>query len=118
MAKQLKVGIIGLGGIAHTHVPGWKASAYAELVAGSDVTPTVFPSWREKHGLEKFYENPLDLIHDRHIDIIDICSPNRYHTEQVVAALEAGKHVICEKPLAPTPQEIRQMIAREALASC
>jgi predicted dehydrogenase len=66
--------------------------------------------------VDKFYENPLDLIRDRHIDIIDICSPNRYHTEQVVGALEAGKHVICEKPLAPAPAEIRQMIAARGRA--
>ncbi|HMN29393.1 MAG TPA: Gfo/Idh/MocA family oxidoreductase, partial [Caldilineaceae bacterium] len=50
-------------------------------------------------------------INDPDLDIIDVCTPNMYHTELVVAALEAGKHVICEKPLAPTPDEIRRMIA-------
>jgi predicted dehydrogenase len=54
--------------------------------------------------------DPADLINDPDIDIIDICSPNMYHTEQAVAALLAGKHVICEKPLAPTPDDIRKMI--------
>ena len=111
MAQKLKVGIIGLGGIAHTHVPGWTGSPYTELVAGSDVNPVVFPTWREKYGVSRFYENPDDLINDPEIDIIDICTPNMYHAPQVIAALEAGKHVICEKPLAPTPEEIRQMIA-------
>jgi predicted dehydrogenase len=111
MTKKLKVGIIGLGGIAHTHVPGWKASPYTELVAGSDIRPEVFPTWREKHGVTNFYENPADLIGDPEIDIVDICSPNMFHTEQTVTALEAGKHVICEKPLAPTPDDIRKMIA-------
>ena len=111
MLKKLKVGIIGLGGIAHTHVPGWAASPYAELVAGSDINPLVFPTWREKYGLNCLYENPLDLINDPEIDIIDICTPNMFHMPQTVAALEAGKHVLCEKPLAPTPDEIRLMIA-------
>ncbi len=111
MAKKLKVGLIGLGGIAHTHVPGWNASPYAELAAGSDISPAVFPAWREKYGLAKFYEHPCDLIDDPEIDIVDICSPNMFHTEQVILSLEAGKHVLCEKPLAPTPGEIRQMIA-------
>jgi predicted dehydrogenase len=111
MTKQLKVGLIGLGGIAHTHVPGWAASPYAELVAGSDVNPAVFPAWKEKHGLSRFYENPFELICDPEIDIVDICSPNMFHAEQAIAALEAGKDVICEKPLAPTPGEIRRMIA-------
>jgi predicted dehydrogenase len=111
MDKKLKVGVIGLGGIANTHIPGWKASPLAEVVAGSDINPAVFDTWREKYGVTRFCENPADLINDPDIDIIDICSPNMYHAEQAIAALDAGKHVICEKPLAPTPAEIRNMIA-------
>ena len=110
MAKKIKVGLIGLGGIAHTHVPGWQSSEYTELVAGCDVNPVVFTDWKEKHGLTKFTTSPTELINNPDIQIIDICSPNMYHTEQVVSALEAGKHVICEKPLAPTPDGIRKMI--------
>lgn len=111
MAKKMKVGFIGMGGIAHTHVPGWQASPYTEIVAGSDVNPAVFPAWKKKYGIKKFYEKPGDLIHDPDIDIVDICSPNMFHTEQAVAALKAGKHVLCEKPLAPSPAQIKQMIA-------
>jgi predicted dehydrogenase len=109
-AKKLKVGIIGLGGIAHTHVPGWNGSPNTELIAGSDVNPVVFSNWREKYGVDCFYENPMELIANPDIDIVDICSPNMFHAEQVIAALDAGKHVICEKPLSPTPDEIRRMI--------
>jgi predicted dehydrogenase len=64
MAKKLKVGVIGLGGIANTHVAGWKASQHAELVAGSDINPAVFQTWRERHGVTCFYEKPEDLIAD------------------------------------------------------
>jgi predicted dehydrogenase len=111
MKKKMKVGFIGMGGIAHTHVPGWQASPYTEVVAGSDVNPEVFPMWKKKYGIKKFYEKPTDLIQDPDIDIIDICSPNMFHAVQTVAALQAGKHVLCEKPLAPTPVQIKQMIA-------
>ncbi len=111
MTKKYKVGMLGLGGIAHTHVPGWEASEYTEIVAGSDINAEVFPTWKERYGMEKFYNDPFDLIRDPEIDIIDICSPNMYHAAQTIAALDAGKHVICEKPLAPTPGEIREMIA-------
>jgi predicted dehydrogenase len=110
MSPKLKVGLIGLGGIANTHVPGWQASPYAEVVAGSDIRPEVFDTWKQKYGISRFYENFNDLIADPELDIIDICSPNMFHTEQAVAALNAGKHVICEKPLAPTPADIRKMI--------
>jgi predicted dehydrogenase len=111
MSKKLKVGFIGLGGIAHTHVPGWNASPYTEVVAGSDINPDVFSQWKEKHGLTRFATDPGEIIHDPEIDIIDICTPNMYHAPQTIAALEAGKHVLCEKPLAPTPDAIRAMIA-------
>jgi predicted dehydrogenase len=111
MPKKLKVGFIGLGGIAHTHVPGWNASPYTEVVAGSDINPEVFPVWKDKHGLSKFSTDPAEILNDPEIDIVDICTPNMFHTAQTIAALQAGKHVLCEKPLAPTPAEIRQMIA-------
>jgi predicted dehydrogenase len=111
MAHILKVGMIGLGGIAHTHVPGWNSSPYTELTAGCDINPQVFPAWQQKYGLTNFCQDAEDLIADPDIDIVDICTPNMFHAPYVIAALEAGKHVICEKPLAPTPGEIRQMIA-------
>ncbi|MFH1571525.1 MAG: Gfo/Idh/MocA family oxidoreductase [Gemmatimonadota bacterium] len=110
MAK-LKVGIIGVGGIARTHVPGWQASEHAELVAGADIGEEVLRKWGKDNGIERVYTNPKELIADREIDIVDVCTPNTYHAPLAIAALDAGKHVICEKPLAPTPGEIRQMIA-------
>jgi predicted dehydrogenase len=111
MAKTLKVGVIGVGGIAKTHMPGWAASEHAEVVAGSDVAEPVLQTWGVTHGVTKLSTRPADIINDPDVDIIDVCTPNMYHTDLVVAALEAGKHVICEKPLAPTPADIRRMIA-------
>jgi len=106
----LKVGVIGIGGIAHTHLPGWQASSNAEIVAGCDIREDVLSNWGREHGVEKLCNNPGDIFGDADIDIVDICTPNRYHAPLAIAALEAGKHVLCEKPLAPTPQEIDQMI--------
>ena len=111
MSKKLKVGIIGVGGIAGSHIPGWAASEHAELVAGSDVNPEVLKNWGAKQGITKLVAKPEDLINDPDIDIIDVCTPNNYHAPLSIAALEAGKHVICEKPLAPNPDLIKQMIA-------
>jgi predicted dehydrogenase len=110
VATSLKVGLIGVGGIARTHVPGWAASQHAELVAASDINTTVLEEWGRLHGISKLSTDPADLFRDPDIDIIDICTPNMYHAPLTIAALEAGKHVICEKPLAPTPKEIRKMI--------
>ena len=111
MTKKLKVGLIGLGGIANLHAGGWKESEHAELVSGCDVNPDVFKRWRSEHGLTKVTTDYEELINDPELDVIDICSPNNFHASQTIAALDAGKHVLCEKPLAPTVDEIRKMIA-------
>ena len=111
MTKTLKVGVIGVGGIARSHMPGWKASEHAEVVAGSDLFEGALKHWGAVNDVKQLSTNAADIINDPDIDIIDVCTPNMYHTELVVAALNAGKHVICEKPLAPTPEGIHQMIA-------
>ncbi len=111
MAKQLKVALIGIGGIAATHMPGWAESEHAEVVAGCDVNETFLQKWGDTYGVSRLTTNADALINDPDIDIIDICTPNNYHTPLAVAALNAGKHVLCEKPLAPGPDDIRQMIA-------
>ena len=111
MSKPLKVAIIGTGGISRTHMPGWEASPYAEVVAAADVYRPGLETFGRQFGIERLYGDPAELLADPSIDIVDICTPNRLHTPLVLASLEAGKHVICEKPLAPTPEEIQTMIA-------
>ncbi len=111
MADKLKVGVVGVGGIARTHMPGWRASNHADLVAGSDISEEALQSWGAEHGVEKLSTDPQELFNDPEIDIIDVCTPNNYHAPLSIAALEAGKHVICEKPLAPNPTLIKDMIA-------
>lgn len=108
---KLKVGAIGIGGIFGAHLGGWQASEEAELVAASDVNETALKSFGEKNGITRLYAKAADLIADPDIDIVDICTPSSYHASLTIAALEAGKHVLCEKPLATRTDEIRQMIA-------
>lgn len=108
---MLKVGIVGVGGIARTHIPGWVASEDAELVAGSDVNGDLLQAWGKEHGIQKLYADPNEMFADPEIDIVDVCTPNNYHAPLSIGALNAGKHVICEKPLAPTPDQILEMIA-------
>lgn len=107
----LKVGVIGVGGIARAHMPGWVLSPHTEVVAGSDVSEEMLNKWGKEFNVTRLTTRNEDLIHDPDIDVIDVCTPNRYHAAVTIAALKAGKHVICEKPLAPTPQEICDMIA-------
>ena len=107
---MLKVGVIGVGGIARTHIPGWMASEDAELVAGCDMNAEVLQAWGKEHGVTKLYTDPNEMFADDEIDIVDVCTPNNYHAPLSIGALHAGKHVICEKPLAPKPEQILEMI--------
>ncbi len=109
--SSLKVGVIGVGGIARTHMPGWQASEHTEVIAGADLSQEALDRWAGDWNVSHTSTSTADLINNPDIDIIDICTPNMYHTELTIAALEAGKHVICEKPLAPSPAEVDQMIA-------
>ncbi len=111
MESKLKVGVIGVGGIARAHMPGWIDSPLTEVVAGCDVVDSALQTWGEKYGVANLSANADDLLNDPDIDIIDVCTPNNYHAPLAIAALNAGKHVICEKPLAPSPALIRDMIA-------
>ncbi len=111
MGKTLKVGVVGVGGIARTHMPGWAASAHAEVIAGSDVVEPVLRSWGNRYGVDRLYTDVQDLFNDPDIDIVDVCTPNMYHKELAIGGLQAGKHVICEKPLAPTAEDIQAMMA-------
>jgi len=110
MTKTLKVGVIGVGGVARIHMPGWQASEHAKVVAGSDIDPAILQDWGQTHDVTSLSTDPADLFNNPDIDIIDVCVPNMYHAPLAIAALDAGKHVLCEKPLAPTPGEIRNMI--------
>ncbi len=111
MGRTYRVGVIGLGNISRTHIPGWRASGMAEVVACCDIDGAVLQKWSSEFGVGRTYERAEDLIRDTDIDIVDICTPNGFHAPYAVAALRAGRHVICEKPLAPTPDEVRGMIA-------
>ena len=110
MGDKLKVAVLGVGGIAGTHMPGWIASEDAEVIAGCDVNGEILKKWGAEYQVNKLYTDANQIWSDQEIDIVDVCTPNMYHAPLSIAALEAGKHVLCEKPLAPTPQEVLKMI--------
>jgi predicted dehydrogenase len=81
------------------------------MVAFADLNESILNRVADTHGVKLRYQKPEEMFANPDIDIVDICTPNMYHAPLAIAALEAGKHVICEKPLAPTPEAIRGMIA-------
>jgi predicted dehydrogenase len=103
----MRVGIIGAGSMGHAHARGWLAAG-ANLVGVAARTATSAASLAEPNHLEVFASNAA-LIEA--VDIVDICAPTDLHKDLVLAAAAAGKHVLCEKPLALTVADAEAMIA-------
>lgn len=111
MAKKLKIGIIGSGGIAQgCHMKGYQSIPdLCEMVAVCDVNPEIAKQAADKFDITQTYVDYRELLADKDIDAVSVATPNRYHMQPTVDALTAGKHVICEKPLGTNADECREM---------
>ena len=113
MAKLIKIGIIGCGGIANgKHMPSLAKVADSEMVAFCDIIPERAEKAAKEFGTSdaKVYTDYKELLKDPTIDVVHVCTPNRSHSFITVDALEAGKHVMCEKPMAINSAEAQKMI--------
>ncbi|MNM63596.1 putative oxidoreductase YcjS [compost metagenome] len=112
--KKVRIGIIGCGGIANNkHFPALSLQKdKSEMVAFCDVVVDRAKEAAEKYGVEgaKVYEDYNELLKDKTIDVVHICTPNVAHSPIAVAAFEAGKHVLCEKPMAHNTEAAEKMM--------
>ncbi len=111
--KVYKIGIIGCGGIANgKHMPSLKRLNDVEMVAFCDIVVERAEEAKEKFGTPdaKVYKDYKELLADKTIDIVHVLTPNRSHSEISVAALNADKHVMCEKPMAINSKEAQAML--------
>lgn len=112
---NLRVGLIGCGGISGIHLDGWKRlSPDCQIVAVADPIEERRDQRGEQAGVPK--ERRFAYLSDMlkagvELDAVDICANNAAHAPVTVEALGAGLHVLCEKPLAMNPQQVREMIA-------
>lgn len=111
---KLKIGIIGCGGIANQkHMPSLaKLTHLGEMVAFCDVVEERAVKAAKEFGTEqaRVYVDYWELLQDESIDVIHVLTPNLQHSFITVAALEAGKHVMCEKPMAINSIEAKKML--------
>ncbi len=109
-SKELQVGVVGTGFIGPVHVEALRrlGISVAGIVGSS---PSRALPKAEALRLDTVYTSVDDLLADDKIDVVHITSPNHLHYPQVKAALEAGKHVVCEKPLAMDTQESAELVA-------
>lgn len=108
MAKKIKAGVIGTGIIGKSHVRGYKGMEDVELVAVADLDKAEATKVAKEHDIPKVFTDYKDLL-KLDLDTVDVCLPNFLHMPVTVEALEAGKHVYCEKPMARTGEEAQTM---------
>ena len=113
MEKIIRVGIIGCGGIANgKHMKSLQKVENCEMVAFCDIILERAEKAAADFGTPdaKVYTDYKELLRDESIDVVHVCTPNRSHSFITVDALEAGKHVMCEKPMAINSTEAKKML--------
>ncbi|KOP67105.1 oxidoreductase [Bacillus sp. FJAT-18019] len=103
--KSINVGVIGTGSISAMHLQSYQKHANANLLAVCDLNEERAQRAAEKYGATKIYTDYNELLADPEIDAVSICTWNNTHAEISIAALNAGKHVLVEKPLCRTVEE-------------
>lgn len=109
MNKQLNFAIIGCGRIAQRHAEHINNTVGANLIATCDIEAPKSKDLAEKYNATP-YQHVKDLLENQDIDIVSICSPNGLHAQHSIQSLKAGKHVLCEKPMAISVHDCGEMI--------
>ncbi len=115
--RELKIGIVGFGFMGKMHTYGYKTIPLyysnlpfkIKLVGICDAVLSTAVNAKETLGFEYATDNPDELFNNPEIDIIDICTPNLYHKEGILKALNAGKHIYCDKPLATSYEDAKEI---------
>ena len=114
MSRTVNVGIIGCGGIANgKHMPALSKLNNVNLVAFCDIIVERAEQAAKEYGVEgaKVYKDYKELLKDETIEVVHVLTPNREHADITIDSLYAGKHVMCEKPMAKTAADARRMVA-------
>ena len=104
--SAMRVGIIGTGTMGEVHAAAWQAIG-AELAGCSSSNPAQAEAFAKRYQSRPFISYP-ELLN--RVDIVDVCTPTAFHKPMVLAAAKAGKHVICEKPIALSVEDAQAMI--------
>jgi len=109
--KPLRVAIIGCGSIAQVHIKAYKSVPGVSIVAGADILPSALKQMTKEHGVDAVFEDYNKMLKEMgdRIDAVSVCTPNGVHHPASIAALNAGKSVLCEKPMAMNAIQAKEM---------
>ena len=108
---KLRIGLIGIGFIADLYYPGYKDNPRAEFHAVCDVDEALLQRRTREWGIEKAYTDYHELLADPNVDAVEVITPHHLHAEMGIAALETGKHVSMQKPMAVNVAECDALIS-------
>ena len=115
MEKKLKIGIIGTGGIAHSHMRAYLRRDDIEIVAGCDIVPGKAKAFFEEFGVPsaRCYESHEEMLDKEELDGVSVCTYNCQHAAPTIYALDKGVNVLLEKPFSVTMEEAEDMMRAE-----
>jgi len=112
MAEKLRITAVGCGGVGLRHQKGHLACPETELVAVCDMDVEKAERRAKELGLERWYPSIEEMLSNEECDAVDVVTADHLHFQPVMECLEAGKHVLCEKPLSLSLDEAEQMVAK------
>ena len=116
MSDPIRIGFVGVGQIAKGHLSRYADIDGAQIVAAADINADELARVAEQHSIPDTYTDFRELLARDDIDAVDVCLHNNLHAPVTIAALEAGKHVYCEKPIAGSYIDGKAMV--ETAAAC
>lgn len=109
--KTVRLAILGTGGMANVHAERFNANKDCAVVAAADVDLARAEGFAAKHNIGAAFSGIKELLRESKFDAVSIVTPDAFHAPLALACLKAGKHVLCEKPLAVTYPDARRMVA-------
>ena len=111
MARKVRIGIIGMGMIGAVHAKAFQGISGAEAAAVCDCRPDCLKAKGEEFGVSRLFTDYRKMLAEPDLDAVVVATPNHAHYTTTMDALKAGKHVLCEKPMALNARQARQMAA-------
>ena len=108
--EKVRFAVVGVYSIAKRHIEGIHNNKQAELIAVCDIVEEYAKKCAEANGLDKYYLDYDQMLADGGFDCVVICTPDQVHAEQAIKALNAGYHVLCEKPLAMKMEDVAAIV--------
>jgi predicted dehydrogenase len=109
--RRIRIGVIGVGAAGRHHIMNYQVHPDADVVAIADPDAARLQEIGDQFGVSRRYPSGERMLQEEELDVVSIVTPNKLHRSLTIAALEAGCHVLCEKPMAMSADGARQMLA-------